>query len=203
MAKVNNVGLNITSHQANPFRTSRDSHNSTNPFSNVNFEGNTLPYADVFEGFKPSFKGATPSNKLKLITSSVAGSMTKIRSMGESITAFAKRIGTVISNAWSYAKNTNIEIVGLKNISELSEKIHNAMSYDIGKGLSDSISGIKKGISDKISFLNTDVTDITKGISEKWNCMIEKIHHSKISKDTSVAELHSMLEHELSLSEVA
>ena len=52
MAKIIKVGSqSITPNKiANPFRTSRNS--TTNPFKYSNFEGNTLQFADVFEGFE-------------------------------------------------------------------------------------------------------------------------------------------------------
>ena len=79
MAKIIKVGSQtITPNKiANPFKTTRTS--TTNPFKYNNFEGNTLQFADVFEGFKPSFKAA-PVNKMRMIASSVTGSMNKIKS---------------------------------------------------------------------------------------------------------------------------
>ena len=211
MAKINNVGLNLGQKIANPFKTSRNS--TTNPFKYSNFEGNTLQFADVFEGFEPK-----KTSKLKMITSSVAGSMTKLRSsITEPIVNFVKRIGEGLSNAWTYAKN--------KNVSDISvvKAFNEAMSTDIvdfGKGLSNSISDVGKGISDKLNtdivdigkgiskkmaFLNTDVTDIGKslGLAEKWNSLISKvnINSHKINKDTPVAELKSMWENEIKLAE--
>ena len=59
--RINNVGLTPNQKCANPFKTSRNS--TTNPFQNVNFEGNTLQFADVFEGFQPK-----NTSKLKMIT---------------------------------------------------------------------------------------------------------------------------------------
>ena len=208
--RINNVGITPNQKIANPFKTSRNS--TTNPFQNVNFEGNTLQFADVFEGFQPK-----NTSKLKMITSSVAGSMTKFRnSITEPIVNFVKRIGEGLSNAWTYAKNTNVsDLAGVK-------AINNAMStdiVDIGKGISNSISGFGKGISEKLNtdisdigkglskkmaFLNTDVTDIGKslGLAEKWNSLISKIHSgNKITKDTSVEDLKAMWENEIKLAE--
>ena len=51
MAKINKVELNLGQKIANPFKTTRKS--DTNPFKYSNFEGNTLQFADVFEGFEP------------------------------------------------------------------------------------------------------------------------------------------------------
>ena len=119
MAKIIKVGSQnptFTSQKtkkASPIHTHRNSNEATNPFKFTNFEGNTLQFADVFEGFKPSFK-ATPANKMRMIASSVTGSMTKMRtSITEPIIAFAKRVGALASSAkeyaaqaWDYATST-------------------------------------------------------------------------------------------------
>ena len=209
--RINNVGLTPNQKCANPFKTSRNS--TTNPFQNVNFEGNTLQFADVFEGFQPK-----NTSKLKMITSSVAGSMTKLRnSITEPIVNFVKRIGEGLSNAWTYAKNKNVsDLAGVKAIND----VMNTDIVDIGKGLSNSISGIGKGISEtlntdvteigkgigkKMSFLNTDVTEIPvcKGIAEKLGALMSKIHknNNKITKDTSVEDLKAMWQNEIKLAE--
>ena len=209
--RINNVGLTPNQKSANPFKTSRNS--TTNPFQNVNFEGNTLQFADVFEGFQPK-----NTSKLKMITSSVAGSMTKLRnSITEPIVNFVKRIGEGLSNAWTYAKNKNVsDLAGVKAINE----VMSTDIVDIGKGLSNSISDLGKGISEKMSFLNTDVSDIGKGISKKmsflntdvtdigkglagkWNALISKVHRgNKITKDTSVEDLKAMWQNEIKLAE--
>ena len=190
--KINNVGLNLGQKNVNPFRTSRNS--TTNPFQNVSFEGRTLDleFADVFEAKKIS--------KMKMISSSVAGSMNKIRSsIAEPIINFVNRVREGVSNAWNYAKNTNIsDVAGIKNISEALSNV-NMPNMNIGKNISESMSNIGKSISDKMSFLNTDVTEIGKGLSDKWCSLISRvnIHHNKITKDTSVAELRSMWQNEL------
>ena len=51
MSKINNVGLNLGQKIANPFKTSRNI-TTPNPFKYSNFEGNSLPFADVFDGFE-------------------------------------------------------------------------------------------------------------------------------------------------------
>lgn len=193
--RINNVGITPNQKIANPFKTSRNS--TTNPFQNVNFEGNTLQFADVFEGFQPQ-----KTSKLKMITSSVAGSMTKFRSsITEPIVNFVKRIGEGLSNAWTYAKNKNVsDLAGVKAINN----VMNTDIVDIGRGISNSLSSVGKGISEKMSFLNTDVTNIGKGLSEKWNNLIGKINlnkNSKITKDTPVADLKAMWENEIKLAE--
>lgn len=188
--EINKIELNFGQKIANPFKTTRKS--STNPFESKNFEGNTIDpmvCADVLV----SFKGK--ENKLKMISSSVMGSMTKLRtSITEPIVHFVNRVKDGITGAWSYARNTEINLDGLKNISD---NIHNVLNYDIGKGLTDSISGIGKHLTDRVSLLNKDLTGIGHGLSDKWNALINKIGiknigHERISSDLPVAELKAL-----------
>lgn len=193
MAKIDKVaGLNLTQKIANPFKTSRNS--TTNPFKYSNFEGNTLPFADVFEGFENK-----NVNKLKMISSSVAGSMTKLRSnITEPIVNFVNRIGVGISNAWDYAKNTSV-----------TDSVK-----DLGKGISNSISEMGRNISEKMPSFNmpainipslkigSNISGIGKSLSDKWSNMISKINiplHNRISSDMPVSELKSMWENEIAL----
>ena len=88
--------------------------------------------------------------------------------------------------------NTAIEKSGLKNISEnlhtTGEKINSILNYDVSKGISDSISGLGKTISEKIN-----ITGIGEDLSTKWSSLIGKIQHNrKISSDMSVAELKDL-----------
>ena len=195
MSKINNVGLNLGQKIANPFKTSRNI-TTPNPFKYSNFEGNSMQFDDVFDGFEQK-----KVNKLKMISSSVAGSMTKMKSLlPESIVNFVNRVRGGISSAWNYAKNTNIsDIAGIKNISEAWNNTMSMDVADIGKGLSNSISGLGNSISNKMSFLNKDVTDIGKGLADKWNSLISSVHHNKITKDTPVQDLKAMWEHEINL----
>lgn len=200
MSKIQKIDINLGQKIANPFRTSRNS-SVTNPFKYSNFEGNTLQFADVFEGFESQKK----ANKLKLISSSVAGSMTKIRSIAEPIINFVNRVKCGISSAWDYAKNTNIsDVKGLRTISHVMQMD----ITDIGKGISGSLYGIGKdfsrgfrvGLHDGMTVLNSDITDLGKGISSKWSEIISKInynHTNKITKSTTVSELKSMWEAEI------
>ncbi len=198
MAKIK-VDLTTGHKIANPFKTTRKS--TTNPFKYQNFEGNTLQFADVFEGFKPK-----ETNKLKLIMSSVAGSMTKIRSsITEPISHFVERI----SNAWEYAKNTNVTTFGsYKPIAD----ILNMDVKDIGNGIKNSISGtisdiagIGKSLTEKVTNVNEDITGLGKMIATPWNALISKIHTHHIPKDLSVAEYRDLWlkENELIAKEVS
>ncbi len=197
MAKIDKVsGFNLGQKIANPFKTSR-SMSTPNPFKYSNFEGNTLPFADVFEGFENK-----NVSKIRMISSSVMGSMTKLRSsITEPIVNFVNRIGAGISNAWNYAKNTNVSdlvnLEGINNVMKMDVK-------DLGKGISNSISEMSRNISDKMPTINmpslhisSNISGIGKNLSDKWSNMISKInipHHDKISSDMPVCELRSMWE---------
>ncbi len=202
MAKIDKVsGFNLGQKIANPFKTSR-SMSTPNPFKYSNFEGNTLPFADVFEGFENK-----NVSKMKMISSSVVGSMNKFRSsITEPIVNFVNRIGEGISNAWNYAKNTNVsdlvDLEGFNNVMKMDVK-------DIGKGISNSISEMNRNISDKmpkfsmpsISMssmpswnVSSSISGLGKGLSNRWSNLVSKInipHHEKISADMSVCELEA------------
>ena len=215
MAKIIKVGSqNITPNKiANPFRTSRNS--TTNPFKYNNFEGTTLPLelaADVFAGTKTE-----KPNRLKMIATSVTGSMNKMRSsIAEPIVNFVNRVRGGISHAWDYAKNTNIEdlpgikqfndvmntdIVDLPGVRAFGELMATPVELHLPsiKGLSDSMASLREGISSKMEFLNTDVTEIAKGMSEKWAGAISKIHTRKINAEMPVAELEQLWKNEIEL----
>ena len=191
--EIRKLELNLGQKVANPFKTTRKS--STNPFKYNDFEGNAIDpliCADVLV----SFKGK--ESKLKMISSSVIGSMVKLRnSITEPIAQFVNRVKTGITSAWEYANNTKIELPGLKNITEglhtTGEKINGILSYDVGKGISDSLSGIGKNISEHISSVTGDITGIGKDLSARWNSLIGKVQtNHKISSDLPVAELKDL-----------
>ena len=197
MAKIDKVsGFNLGQKIANPFKTSR-SMSTPNPFKYSNFEGNTLPFADVFEGFENK-----NVSKIRMISSSVMGSMTKLRSsITEPIVNFVNRIGAGLSNAWDYAKNTTV-----------TDSVK-----DLGKGISNKVSEMGKNISEKMpSFsmptinmptinmpslhISSNISGIGKNLSDKWSNMISKInipHHEKISSDMPVCDLRAMWEKEI------
>ena len=191
MAKIIKVASTTTTPKtANLFRTSRNS--TTNPFKYSNFEGNTLQFADVFEGFEPK-----NTSKLKIIAASVAGTMNKIRTGFEPIINFVNRIGSGITSAWNYAKNTNIsDIIPLKSINEF---INKPIEIKLINDISESVSGFKVGITEKIGQWTDNVTNIGKDMGEKWNTLISKINTKKINSDMSVAELEELWKNELAL----
>ena len=187
--EIRKLELNLGQKIANPFKTTRKS--TTNPFKYNDFEGNAIDpliCADVLV----SFKGK--ESKLKMISSSVIGSMVKLRNnITEPIANFVNRIKTGITTAWDSVHNSS----GIKNISETlqttGEKINSILNYDVGKGINDSLSGIGKNISERISSITGDITGIGKELSAKWNNIIGKIQtNSKISSDLSVAELKDL-----------
>ena len=193
MAKI--IKLNLNEKIINPIKTTRKSNTNpfeNNPFKYQDFEGNTLPVAvcaDVFVG---------KTNKLKMISSSVMGSMTKLhKSITEPIINLVNRVKDGITNTWTTLKNTNVELPGLKNIGE---GIYSILNYDVGKGLSDSINnlgtGIGKGISGTMNLLNKDVTEIGQDLSGTWTSLISRIHtgNKKPSANMPVAEVKEMLQ---------
>lgn len=207
MAKIDKVsGFNLGQKIANPFKTSR-SMSTPNPFKYSNFEGNTLPFADVFEGFENE-----KVSKMRMISSSVVGSMNKFRSsITEPIVNFVNRISTGVSNAWNYAKNTNVSdlvnLEGINNVMKMDVK-------DLGKGISNSVSEMGRNISERMPkfskpsinmpsinipslHIGSNISGIGKNLSDKWSNMISKInipHNNKISADMPVCELRSMWE---------
>lgn len=206
MAKIIKVGSQnptFTSQNSNPAKTSRAG-NITNPFKFTNFEGNTLQFADVFEGFDSkksnniSFKGA---DKLRMIASSATGTMNKIKSsIPESIINFVNRVRGGISSAWDYAKNTNVSDLGaVKAFNNLMNTEITMPSVNMS-GITNSISNIGKGISSHFEFLNRDVMDLGKEVSEKWSGLISKINHNHISAETPVSELETLWKNEIAMS---
>lgn len=187
MANINRVELNLGRKIANPFKTARKS--DTNPFEYKNFEGNTLQFADVFEGFKPQ-----KISKLKMISSSVMGSITKLHnSITEPIVNFVKRIGTGISHAWNYALHTDVtEIAGIKNFKDglhsVKETLNAPIELNIGRG----ISGLGDKISEKMAFLNKDLTEIGHEFAGKWAAITGNVNHTHVSSSMPVAEIREL-----------
>lgn len=198
MSKINNVGLNLGQKIANPFKTSRNI-TTPNPFKYSNFEGNSLPFADVFEGFEPQ-----KTNKLKMITSSVAGSMTKIKSLiPESIINFANRVSEGLSNAWTYAKS---KVLFTLPGEEACKKAMNTDIVDIGKGIGEILNKdaleVGKEVSQKLGVSGTmsAIGSLGNGIQGKWNALVNSMSISKSpkpTKETPVSELRDMLQVEL------
>ena len=206
MAKIIKVGsqnptfTSQNTKKTSPMHTRRNSNEATNPFKFTNFEGNTLQFADVFEGFQPTFK----NNKLKMIASSVAGTMNKVKSGFEPIINFVNRVRggfnsaiEYAKNSWEYAKNTNIEDVPV--IKAMTPQIQFKANMPSFKGISDSMTNIGKGITSKLDYLNTDVTDVAKDLSAKWTTLISKIHTRRINADMPVAELEQLWKNEIEL----
>ena len=172
MAKIVKIDLNLSQKIVNPFRTSRNSH--TNPFAFEDFEGNTIDpmlCADVLEK-----TGTIKTNKMKMVVSSVVGSMTKIRTgITEPIVKFVNKV----KEGWQYAKETDIlDATGLR-------KVGNHITT-FGNGIKDSVSNLGK-------HFTGNITDFGKGISDKWNSVIENLKPAKrVSSTMPVAEIREM-----------
>ena len=195
MAKIIKIGSqNLTPNKiANPFKTSRTS--TTNPFKYNNFEGNTLPFevaADVFQGTK-----AKSADKLRMIASSVTGSMNKMRSsITEPIVNFVNKVRGGISQAWDYTRNTT----AYKKMDEiLNKEIELNISMPTFKGLTDSMTSIKEGISSRMGYLNKDIIEVGKDMRAQWDALIAKIPSRRNYSNMSVAELEVAFREELAL----
>lgn len=172
--KIGSMNTTLTSKTANLAKTSRQG-NITNPFKFSNFEGNTLQFADVFEGFEPK-----KQNKLRMIASSVTGSMSKMRTgITESIMNFVDRV----RGAWDYAKNTNVsDLPGIKKVNDV---LNTPIELDLNLHIDDiknSISNIGKGISSKMGILNTDVTEL-------WSGLISRVQPHSYTSEMPVVDL--------------
>ena len=203
MAKIIKVGSqNLTPNKiVNPFKTSRNS--TTNPFKYNDFEGNTLPFfsADVFEGTKTQ-----STSKLRMIASSVTGSMSKMRnSITEPIVNFVNRVRGGISSAWDYAKNTNIsDVPAIKSFNTL---MNTPIEIQALKGISDSLATVKSDITEGISTIGKGLTSrfesintfMSQDITESWKSIISRISTRKINAEMSVAELEQLWKDELAI----
>ena len=206
MAKIIKVGSQaVTPNKiANPFRTSRTS--TTNPFKYNNFEGNTLPFEIAADVFTATKTGNT--NRFKMVASSVAGSMNKMRTnIAEPVINFVRRVRENVSSAWTYAKNTNIsEVPGFKQINEslkmetvragvdrFVEVMNTPIHIEALDIMASKMSEIKDGLSSKMEFLNKDVLDVTKELATKWEATLSKVSFQGKQKyaNMTVAELEN------------
>lgn len=198
MAKIIKVGSqNITPNKiANPFRTSRNS--TTNPFKYNNFEGTTLPFelaADVFEGFKPQ-----STNKLRMIASSVTGSMTRMKNgITEPIVNFVRRVSSGISQAWTYAKETPFsQVYGIRHINSAVASMGSKISGKISDGIS-GMNSVRENISSRIGYFGKDINEVGQDIigfgrdmRAQWDSIIAKIpSKTRYTASTPVSELES------------
>ena len=200
MAKIIKVGSqNITPNKiANPFKTSRTS--TTNPFKYNNFEGNTLQFADVFEGFQPK-----QTNKMRMIASSVAGSMNKMKSsIAEPIINFVNRVSGYASTAWNYAKNTSFTAAmsdAAASIKDSSMSTYRAMA-DAAISFKGSVAyrtvadTLNKEIEINIpqfkalSNLREGITNIGNDMRTQWDNLVAKIPtKTHYTANTPVSEL--------------
>lgn len=204
MAKIIKVGSQTFTPNkiANPFKTSRVS--TTNPFKYNTFEGNTIPLeiaADVFEGTKTQ-----STSKMRMIASSVAGSMNKMRSsITEPIINFVNRVRGGISNAWEYAKNTNVsDLFPSMSLTPALNKFTDVMNTPIEikalDRLSDSAAELGKGISSKLEFLNKDIMEVGRDMKAQWANLIAKIpSKTHYTSATPVAELEAAWKEQIAL----
>lgn len=171
--KIGSLNTTLTSKTANLTKTSRQG-SITNPFKFSNFEGNTLQFAEVFEEFEPK-----KQNKLRMIASSVTGSMNKMRSsITEPIKNFVNKVRGGISNALDYAMNKSLfNIPGEAAFKNFMTAERHLPSIDLS-GIGNSISAGLKG----------------KDLLEKWNNLVSKININKsiVPKNASVSEYEQL-----------
>ena len=212
MAKIIKVGSQnptFTSQKtkkSTSIQTHRNSNEATNPFKFTNFEGNTLQFADVFEGFTPK-----SSSKLRIIASSAAGTMNKIKTGFESIVNFVNRVregfntrlnNTIeyAKNAWDYAYKTDIkDVPAIKAVTSHIYMPDIKAHVPSFRGLSDSMAKVGTGITSHIETINSDIVGLTKGLSEKWTNMVSKLQPKRINADMPVAELEQLWRNEIEL----
>ena len=196
MAKIIKVAsAAITPKTLNPFKTTRTT--TTNPFKYSNFEGNTLQFADVFEGFEPKH-----TNRLKMIASSVAGSMHKVRlGITEPVKRFALRIKNNITSAWDYAKNTNIsDLAAVKTFNNImNAPIEIPSIKNVGKSMAKLLN---TNVTPELNFLKYDLKYLGKDTTTMWSEFISKIQHKKPTVKTSVAELERLWKEEIAKTEL-
>ena len=146
-----------------------------------------MQFADVFEGFEPK-----KYNKLKMIATSVAGSMHKMKTnFTEPIINFVRKI----RGAWDYAKNTNISDIGA--VRTISDVMSRPIEIPGVNALRTSVDNIKNKLSAKMGFLNEDIFDLGKEISAKWEAIVSKIQPERITSDMSVSELEALWKAEI------
>ena len=207
MAKIIKVGSQNPTFTSQKVRknasiqTRRNSNEATNPFKFTNFEGNTLQFADVFEGFKPNFK----ANKMRMVASSVAGSMHKMRTnIAEPIINFVKRVHSGLTSAWDYASTTNFTVAMSDAANAIKEAPVIRQTIDVLNtpihipaidGLSERMASLKGGISSRMEAISHKAVDFGNDISTRWNDLTSKIsiHHRNKYANMSVAELESHL----------
>ena len=204
MAKIIKVGSqNITPNKiANPFRTSRNS--TTNPFLNNNFEGTTLPFelaADVFAGAKTE-----KYNKLRMIASSVTGSMNKMKSSFEPIVNFVNRVRGGISHAWDYAKTTSFtaamndaatSIKGSVNdkVSAFKEtSAYKVLTTDIELNINmpefKALNALKEGMATRMEAMHEGIVGFSNDMKNQWQALVAKIPtRTHYTENTPVVDL--------------
>lgn len=170
--------------KAGSIQTHRNSNEATNPFKFTNFEGKTLPfeYADVFQGFKPQ-----SSNKMRMIASSIAGSMNKMKSsITEPIINFVHRVSD-----WTVAKKD--EFMATPFMKKTNEILFTPIQLPKFEGINLDISALKERYNSSV--LNRDIVDIGKGLVEKCNSLIPNIsfHGRQKYSNMSVEELRICL----------
>ena len=170
--------------KAGSIQTHRNSNEATNPFKFTNFEGKTLPfeYADVFQGFKHK-----SASILRIIASSVTGSMNKMRSsITEPIINFVHRVSN-----WTLARKD--ELMATPFMKKTNEILFTPIELPKFEGINLDISAIKERYNSSI--LNRDIVDIGRSMMEKCNSLVPSIsfHGRQKYSNMTVEELRICL----------
>ena len=123
-----------------------------------------MQFADVFEMAKP-----VQTNKMRMIASSVTGSMNKMKSsITEPIVKFVNKVRENIA-----AFN---EIPAVKSFNEvMNTPIELNVKMPSFKGVTESMATIKEGLTSKMSYLNRDVLEVGNDIKARWEALVAKI----------------------------
>ena len=217
MAKIIKVGsqnptFTTVKAKKGAIKTQRNSNEVTNPFKFTNFEGNTLQFADVFEGFKPSFK-ATPANKMRMIASSAVGSMSKVKSLiPESIVNFVNRVTGYASSAWNYAKVTPFTVAMSDAATSIKDSVSgtmttikesktykavaDALTTDIELNINlpeiKALSTLKEGMATRMEAMHEGIAGIGSDMKSRWESLVAMIpSRTRYTENTPVSELEA------------
>ena len=132
MATIDKISAILNTKIENPFKIKARESIHTNPFRDSKFDGNTLHFADIFEGSE-----LKTQNKAKMIMSAIAGSVSNFsKRISEPVAAFCNKVKTNLSSAWNYAKTTTLSDLGNSISEKLSSMRKNAEMNKISEKMS-------------------------------------------------------------------
>ena len=99
----------------------------------------------------------------------------------------------------TFSRVMNTPVTDLPGIKTINRVMNTPIEINLLSGITDSLSGIKTGISGRISSINDNVTTFGKELSDKWTALVSKIQGSRISSDLTVNELEELWKKEIEL----